>query len=428
MKRQLTRQRIIQLLLNEPYKFGHLLGFTKLGKLHNKWIIDMVRGKTDKTLQAHRGAFKTTCVSIALALIIILLPKITTAFIRKTGGDVVEIMKQVQKILMDEHTVFFVKIIYGVDLKFTECSRGHISTNLAIGNKGTSQLIGLGTLASVTGKHYDRIFTDDIVNLTDRVSRAEREHTKSFYQELQNVKNVGGRIYNTGTPWHIDDCFTIMPNPEKYDCYSTGLLSDDEIKALKSKMTNSLFCANYELKHISDEDVIFSNPQTGADPSMAEQGYSHLDSAFYGEDYTAFTVVAIHDGKWYVYGKCWRKHVDDVMDTIVNLYNGMKCAKCYNELNADKGLVAKELRKRGMKVETYTESQNKYIKITSYLKFDWENVIFVTGTDEEYIDMICDYNENAEHDDCPDSLSSLMRILWNRKHKKAVDPESLWLL
>jgi hypothetical protein len=42
-------------------------------------------------------------------------------------------------------------------------------------------------------------------------------------------------------------------------------------------------------------------------------------------------------------------------------------------------------------------------------------VVFVQGTDQEYINQICDYNENAEHDDCPDSLASLIRKLWNRK-------------
>lgn len=424
----MTREQALNFLLNHPARFGHMLGFTKLGDMHNQWIIDMVRGREDQTLQAHRGSFKTTCVSIALALIVILLPNLTTAFIRKTGGDVVEIMKQVQKILMDEHTLYFVKVIYGVELHFTVLNQGTISTNLVTSNKGTSQLIGLGTQSSITGKHYDRIFTDDIVNLQDRIFRSERERIKGFYQELHNIKNVGGRIFNTGTPWHPDDCFQLMPNPVKYDCYSTGLLTEEDIEDLKEKMTSSLFCANYELKHVSDEDIIFSNPQMGADPSLAEQGYTHVDAAFYGEDYTAFTAVNIHDGKWYVYGRVWRRHIDDCEDEIESLHKAFKATAMYNELNADKGLVAKELRKRGIKVLTYTESMNKYIKITSYLKFDWKNVIFVAGTDEEYIDMICDYNENAEHDDAPDSLSSLMRALWNRKNKKPVDTTSLMFM
>lgn len=38
--------------------------------------------------------------------------------------------------------------------------------------RGTSQLLGVGTSGSLTGKHYDYIFTDDIVNLKDRISPA----------------------------------------------------------------------------------------------------------------------------------------------------------------------------------------------------------------------------------------------------------------
>lgn len=51
----MVRKEAVEFLLNNPYKFGHTVGFTKLTKLHNGWIIDMVRGKEDKTLQAHRG-------------------------------------------------------------------------------------------------------------------------------------------------------------------------------------------------------------------------------------------------------------------------------------------------------------------------------------------------------------------------------------
>ena len=63
----------------------------------------------------------------------------------------------------------------------------------------------------------------------------------------------------------------------------------------------------------------------------------------------------------------------------------------------------------------YHEDMNKYIKITSYLKSVWKDVIFVEGTDPEFINEICDYNENAEHDDAPDSAASIVRVLWNKK-------------
>ena len=425
----MTQKQAIDFLKNSPVKFAKLLGFTKLIDLHNHWIKSMVQGRKDETLQASRGTYKTTCVSVALALIIILLPNKRTLFMRKTDTDVKEVIKQVQKILQDPHTQVFVKAIYGTNLKLTVQSATEISTNLTTDIKGTSQLLGIGLGSSLTGKHYDFIFTDDIVNINDRMSRAERERTKLIYQELQNIKNRGGKIFNTGTPWHKDDCFTIMPNIKRFNCYDEAIaqiISKDDIELLKSRMTASLFAANYELKHIADDDVIFTSPQTGAEPELVLNGYSHCDAAFYGEDYTAFTIVAIHNGKYYVYGRCWRKHIDDVIDECVKLHNDNLCQKLMIEKNADKGYVAKAFKDKGLRVYAYNESQNKYVKITTHLKFAWEDVIFVKGTEQAYIDMICDYNENAEHDDCPDSLSSIIRALGNKKDTERKEYKSIW--
>lgn len=420
----MTCEQAVRFLKHNPYKFGHAVGFTKLTELHNQWIIDMVRGKEDKTLQAHRGSYKTTCVSIALALIIVLLPNLRTLFMRKTDTDIKEIVSQVKKILLSEQMRYFVKCIYGVNLELTTATANEISTNLTNDPRGTAQLVGIGMGSSITGKHFDRIFTDDIVNVQDRISKAERDKTKIAYQELQNIKNRDGRIFNTGTPWHKEDAFTLMPNPEKHDCYSTGLMSEDEIKELKSRMTSSLFAANYELRHIAAEDVIFDYPKTGYDPALAEQGECHIDAAYGGEDYTAFTICCKKDGKYYIYGRLWRKHVDDCEDEIINLRKAFNAGKIYCEDNGDKGYLAKALRAKGERVSLYHESTNKFLKITSYLKAEWQNVCFVEGTDKAYIEQICDYNENAEHDDAPDSAASIVRKLW----KKQYDNPPTWMM
>lgn len=415
----MNRAEAIRFLKEKPYKFGHLLGFTKLNPLHNDWIKQMVRGKEDETLQASRGTYKTTCVSISLALIIILLPSKRTLFMRKTDTDVKEIIKQVQKILSDPHTQVFVNAIYNVNLKLMVQSATEITTNLTSDSKGTNQLVGIGTGASLTGKHFDYVFTDDIVNVSDRVSKAERERTKLVYQELQNVKNRGGKIFNTGTPWHPEDAFTIMPAPKKYDCYHElvkKIISDEELAEIKQKMLPSLFAANYELRHIASEDVIFTFPQKGGDPAMVDQArHCHVDAAYGGEDYTAFTVCRKVDGKYYVFGKLWRKHVDDCMEEIMRWREYFNAGKIYMEDNGDKGYLAKAFKEKGERVGIYHESMNKFRKITSYLYGEWKNVIFVDGTDEAYINQIEEYNEEAEHDDAPDSLASVVRLLWRKE-------------
>lgn len=426
---ELTKSEAIEYLYDAPVVLGHLLGFDKLEELHNEWIQLMIDNTPeDKTLQAHRGSYKTTCVSLALAIIIIAFPNDRTLFMRKTNTDVEEIVAQVKKILQSKFVAAIVGAIYKVKLKLTVDNATEISTNLVENDiKGTSQLVAIGMGSSITGKHFDRIFTDDIVNVEDRTSKAERRKTKIAYQELQNIKNRGGRIFNTGTPWHKDDCFTIMPEAMKYDCYSTGLISKEELQALKNRMTASLFAANYELRHIAEEDVIFSNPQTDAEPALAEQGTCHIDAAYGGADYTAFTIVKKREGKYYVFGKLWQKHVDECLTDIVKYRKAFNAGRISCENNGDKGYLGKSLRKLKERTHVYHENMNKYLKITSYLKHEWTNVIFVAGTDQEYINQICDYNENAEHDDAPDSLASLIRESWKKSTKDESKEDLMYL-
>lgn len=420
----MTREAAIAILLNEPVKIGYAVGFDKLTALHNRWIIEMIRGTQDKTLQAHRGSYKTTCVSIALACIFVLLPNKKTLFLRKTDADVKEVIRQVRNILLSAPMQEAARLIHGKDMVLTTQTASELSSNLPGDSKGTSQLVAMGINGSITGKHFDRIFTDDIVNVQDRTSKAERDRTKIVYQELQNIRNRGGRIFNTGTPWHKEDCFSLMPNIERHDCYSTGLISKEQLQIIREAMTASLFAANYELRHIASDDVIFTSPQTGADPALAEQGICHIDASYGGEDGTAFTICRKSGGKYYIYGRLWQKHVDDCLPEIIRLRKAFNAGIIYCERNADKGYLAKTLREKGERADTYHEKTNKFVKITSYLKSEWKNVVFIAGTDAEYINQICDYTENAEHDDAPDSAASIVRKLWNKKDTEYVP---LWM-
>lgn len=414
---------VVETIKNNPVSIAKKLGFTLLTDLHNEWMKDMINGTEDTTLQAHRGSYKTTCVAVVLFLFIIAKPNKRIVFIRKTDSDVKEIIRQVKKMLETPFAHAMSNQLWGVDFEITVSNATEINTSLTNDPRGGSQLAGIGTGGSITGKHYDYVFTDDIVNVEDRTSKAERERTKMFYQELQNIKNRGGRIYNTGTPWHKEDCFTIMPEPKKFDVYTTGLISEVEQNDIRSKMLPSLYAANYELKHIASEDVIFTNPNLNADPSILNDcNYCHIDAAYEGSDYTAFTICRKKDGKYYVYGKMWRKHVDDVEDEIISIRKSFRAGRIYCEDNGDKGYLAKDLRKKGETVTTYHESMNKMLKIATFLKFNWQDVYFVQGTDSGYIQQILDYTEEAEHDDAPDSLSCLIRLQFNKRDDAYVSP------
>lgn len=407
------QKKYIDLLVDEPIKVGHWVGFDKLTDLHNKWMIDFIRGNNDTTKLSHRGSYKTTSLSIAIPIIMTTSPNENIMFVRKTDSDTVEIISQIKKMLEHDFFQHVAYKIYGKPLKLLKTNQNEITTNLPASSRGTVQLLGIGTKASLTGKHFDKIFTDDIVNLKDRISAAERRYTKQVYGELQNIKNRGGRIINTGTVWHKEDCISLMPNIEIYDCYSTGLISRVELEEIRKSpsMTPSLFAANYELLHIASEDALFTtSPNFEPDGTKLHNGLAHIDASYGGADGSALTLLRRDGDKIYILGKLRHKHIDDCLDEYLTIKNHYLCGSIHTENNADKGYLAKEIRRRGDKaMPPYHENMNKYIKISTYLKKYWNQLYFIEDTDPEYINQIMDYTEDAEHDDCPDSASSLLR-------------------
>lgn len=404
------KRKYLDLLIDEPYKVANWLGFTGINKeLHNKWIQELVFGKNDWTLQAHRGSYKTTCVSVAFALYMILFPTKNIIFIRKTDDDVTEIIEQTRKILSSDTIKFLSYKLWGKPVEIKKSNSNEITTNLSDTTRGAVQLLGLGIKGSLTGKHAYWVHTDDIVNIKDRVSRAEREYTKSIYMELQNIKIKGGKITNTGTPWHKDDCFSLMPKADKYDCYKTGLLTTGDLDGLRRSMTASLFAANYELKHIASENALFTNLKFFDDDSKLFNGRAHIDASYGGEDGSVLTIAKKDGNNFYILGKRRNGHIDKHINEFMEIVKNYRAGVIRCEDNGDKGYLAKEIVRRGGLASTYHETMNKFLKISSYLKGEWDNVYFSRNSDAEYLDEILDYSEDAAHDDSPDSCASIIR-------------------
>lgn len=408
---------IIKLLVNDPYLVAKAVGFKDFHEWpHNDWLKKILfADNTVTTIQAHRGSYKTTALSVAVALFMVMYPTKTIFLVRKTEGDVATFVSQVKNILGNQVLREMAKALYGIDLRFSKSSMLSLDTNLNSGVKGAYQFDTVSLSGSLTGKHADWVITDDIVTLRDRISRAEREHTKEMYMELQNVVNRGGRITNLGTPWHKEDAFQLMGEIDRYSIYDTGMIDHEQENRLRQSMSPSLFAANYELKHIADEEAMFDAPRFyEGDSADIYDGTSHIDAAYGGSDYTAFTIAKrIDDEKIIVFGKLWPKHVDDCLGEIEAFHKAFRAGTVYTEKNADKGYLLKELMRRGIPAGNYSETMNKFIKISTHLRSNWARVYFLRETDPEYIQQILDYTENAEHDDAPDSLACIMRRLEN---------------
>lgn len=402
--------------ITHPAALGRAMGYVDFkDDLHGCWIKRMVTSEDDMTLQAHRGSYKTTCLCVAISLLMLWHPDQNIIFLRKTDSDVAEVIKTVNRILSTDIMRDIYHALTGGELSVARDTSSEITLNIYAAPRGAAQLQGIGIGGSITGKHADIIITDDIVNLKDRISRAERERTKAVYMELQNICNPGGRFINTGTPWHKEDAFELMPKPEMWDCYHTGMLDKQQLDDLRQSMSPSLFAANYELRHIAHEDALFTiAPRFTDDETMLRDGVAHVDAAYGGEDYTAFTCARRAGDTLYMYGRMWHTHVDTVLDKIIVDCQRLRCGPIMCESNADKNFLAKEIIQKGYKSRPYTEHENKYLKISTYLRKWWGNIVWLEGTDSGYLSQIMDFTEDAEHDDAPDSAAVVCRYFDRR--------------
>ncbi len=407
----ITTSQIVEVLKNDPKRFGHYLGYDKLTDIHNVWHKIVWRSKVDQTLMSHRGSYKTSGLLIIGAVIhMIINPAESLCIMRKEYSDHVRpAVKEIGKLMQSDKVRDIIKRIYNID-PVIEATDSEINTNLSAKRKGLA-LKGVSLKSSLTGLHFDKIITDDICTIKDRISKAEREYTILIYQELQNIRNPGGTISNIGTPWHKDDVYSIMPKAHRYSIYDTNLpeFTKEHINNLKSGgMTHSLFAANYELKHIADEDSLFPDPKKGDHPQGLPYKM-HIDAAYKGADTIAVTLMAKANDHLFAIGWVFPGNIEDHYSDIHALWLRYRAGTLLMEDNADKGLSATQFRKLGIPVSSYHEKENKHVKIIGHLYRDWKRIIWHNDTDNAYLDQIVSYIEGEGPDDAPDSAACLCR-------------------
>lgn len=399
----------------EPLIMADMLGYDKLMPIHGQWIKDCW-SKNNFVLQAHRNSYKTTAVLVVGAIWYLFFnPNTSILIVRKDFDSAISVLSEIGR---HYHTNEYLRNLYLYSYGKTPIERIRqdsllLSTKEKIDARASIEVISIG--GTITGKHYDKVFTDDIVTIRDRTSRAERETTKLFVNELFNIPVPGGTIVHTGTPWHPEDAFSILPKAERYPIGHPELkipeFTPEFVSMLRKSMTHSLWGANYELVHVADEGRIFSNPSYADWPTTRIiKTNAYLDPAYKGDNTTALSLISkTLDNKHHVRGWVWRKDVAELYQTIVDLLKVWKCGTLYDESNADKGYSARDLMKLWPATVEVNESTNKHIKIIANIKPVWDQLLFANDCQPEYINQILDYQEGLEPDDAPDSLASLIR-------------------
>jgi hypothetical protein len=402
-----------------PHLLGHFAGKDKLTPMHSDWIKYIWTNKEHRSLQAHRGSYKTTSITeIGAILWLASHPDDRIAIVKKTYTNAAESVRNIANMMMMPDVYDFLEDMWG-KWKFSTLKDGKFTTSVKRTRTQQGSMEALGADSSFTGKHYDKIMIDDIIDLDDRLSEAERLHTNTIINELySNVVDPGKTIGSTGTPWHRLDAWSIMPPARKFTITDTHLFTAEEI-AIKRKFTTPvLWAVNYNLVFESEQDMMFLNPHLGKwHREDVVRVKAHVDAAYDGNHYCALTIMAqLKNRKFNAAGWIYPGNIKDWIPFVVQKMVAYGCDGLYMEENADRGYSADAFRKHPavqnahIWVTDYDERMKKDSKISTYLYEIWKDIEWdEAGMDKNYLEQVTDYMADQEPNDAPDSAASLCR-------------------
>jgi hypothetical protein len=428
------RQKIndwLRKIKNTPHLLGRLLGYKKLISLHNKWIIDCWDTAGSHGLMAFRGSYKTTAIVIVGIIRYLLFhPSARILVVRKTHAEACKIIKAVSKAFDKPEIQALFTLIHGIAPQKITDKIDELLFNFSQNPAVEPSLTAKGIKDAITGAHFDVIIADDIIGLQDKTSRAERESVKESIRELAgNIIDPGALVIWLGTKWAKGDGWDVIETftaVQKYpeSKYNT-FIPKAELEEKWKRLTPFLKAINYELELISDEGLLFQDPRYGHfDVETWQTGrvVAHIDAAYDGDNSCALTIMSGN----HAIGWIFEDHVQKWYDFIVRKIKEWHCSKLYLEKNADKGFLARDLRKEGLPCEDYSECMNKEIKISTYLYKSWADIIWDEQTDPRYMNQILDWKPDGKvNDDAPDSAASLLREAFNNSNKKGVSVKQI---
>jgi hypothetical protein len=181
-----------------------------------------------------------------------------------------------------------------------------------------NQIEAWGSTATVTGRHYDVIVMDDIINEQSCSTAEQIEKARSFYSYIQSIKEPDGWEYVIGTRYHFNDLYGTIIDKGWFGnrVYIRSAIEDGRpiyrfftmkmLNKIKSRQGPFEFSCQYMNNPLPEAEQIFPPPLPTYKqlPTDKYDFYVTMDPAATVErwsDQTAIVVTAVNDiGHMYV--------------------------------------------------------------------------------------------------------------------------------
>jgi len=212
-----------QLLINEIddtqemaktdfFFFAHkILGYDKLTDVHEKWCKELQDLSNKRRLDLEpRGTYKSTVRTVAYTLWrLINNVNLRILIVNANYADANSFLREITG-HMRKNKKF--KYLFGDWVGSEKWTQSGIIIKPRTSVQKDMSIACAGTNSNITGKHYDIIICDDIVNQNDRDFNRFRERKKLFFEELLSVLEPNGWLFLIGTRWHFSDLYSHIIN------------------------------------------------------------------------------------------------------------------------------------------------------------------------------------------------------------------------
>lgn len=327
-----------------------------------------------------------------------------------------------------------------------------------------SKVYAVGVGGSLTGRGANLIVVDDSYkNAEEALSAGHRKKVNDWYETAAFTSLYeDGVVIHIGTRWHSEDLIgTVLKKdteaaPEYKEnwhvIHQQAIIdegTDDErplwprdarhrvgftmefLKRMRQNQGYRWWSTQYRGIPIDEAEGVLGFPKRGTPSIYPKNLFCFVDTAFDGQDLTAFVIGGIIPGTepkqvWVAYADARRANSVALAPVIAGKCKEYGVRSCIIEKNADKGWTADAVRSHGIHTISKNQNKNKVGRIQTWVGNIYSRILVSEHCTPEFVAALSGWSELSTHDDCPDALAGLTEHLLGSNQGATVLPPNFF--
>jgi hypothetical protein len=251
-----------------------------LDPVFHRWLAYVLSLDDDKLILVARGHLKSRWVKVRIIQDVLVNPNIRIGLYSITNEKAQSMLDDIKRGFATPLLLRLFPETVPVPGKryanWTKCNANELTIrrDLEMGNPPEeNQIEAYGVGSTITGKHFDRHYYDDIVDKDTVRTMSQIQKTRDWFSYSQAILEPGGSETVTGTFYHYSDLYNTAIKEEWYKdhvyirpCRDNGKpvytwFTNAALDKIKRKSGPYIWSCQYELNPVPREDLIFPPPQ-----------------------------------------------------------------------------------------------------------------------------------------------------------------------